>query len=218
MTLSFAPTTDFLSVTDGLAAVTLLRRGSSTTTAIAHALRRAISKRELAASNGLYVAEDCRYHLSVSECAAAPRLGDVILDAAGTRWTILDVAKETMGTRWACNCRDVAAVHRLDCCVDILRATYAADDAGAAEPTWTVYRSGVRARIQPATTDMRIENEARIAAKGYTIYADTDADLDTTHRVRGPNGVMYKILRVTGAERIGELVTIEAEVTPWPRA
>ena len=34
----------------------------------------------------------------------------------------------------------------------------------------------------------------------------------------GPDGTIYKIKAVNAAERIGELQTIEAEVTPWPAA
>ena len=59
MTLAFDPSNDLVQVADGLEAVTLRRRGSTPGgpgTTIAHALRRSVSTREAAASDGRYTA------------------------------------------------------------------------------------------------------------------------------------------------------------------
>ena len=78
------PRTDFFDVVDGLEAVTLLRTGSSNPCMIPHALRRAITVAEAAASDGRYTNTDVRWHLPAAECLASPRLGDLIADGSGS--------------------------------------------------------------------------------------------------------------------------------------
>jgi hypothetical protein len=102
MSVGFDPSTDLVDVADGLEAVTLIPRRASEGTTIAHALPRMVSLREAAASGGQYTQADVRWHLPVEEYATRPALGDVIQDGDGTRWTVLEVEKATMGTRWGC--------------------------------------------------------------------------------------------------------------------
>ena len=122
---------------DGTEAVTLLRRGSAAGaagTAIAHALRRAITAGEAAIvttgdvhkvvpSGGQQLADDLVWHLPVAELPEEPRLGDVILDGDGHRWTILTVKRTTLGARWRCETREVAIAHGLDDTISVLKAT-----------------------------------------------------------------------------------------------
>lgn len=209
---------DFADVVDNLQTVTLLRRESDESVAIAHALRRAVTSDEAAESDGRYTAADVRWHLPVEECAAQPALGDAIVDSTGTRWTVLDVQNATLGSRWACTCRDVAIVFGLDSTITIEEATYAKGTEGASEPTWRTWRAGVRARIQPDRAEPLTQNETRIMQRRFLIYCDATLDLDHNYRIKGRDGRIYKVTAVYNAERIGEATTIEAEVTPWPFA
>jgi len=219
MSLNFDPSTDFADMVDGTETVTLRRRGStpgSPGTVISHALRRAVTTREAAESNGRYTASDVNWHLPAEQLSAAPRLGDVLTDADGRRWTILDVQLATLRTRWQCATRNLAVVYGLDDTVTILKATYAKEEGGAAEPTWRPWKTGVRARIQPAVAEVASEHQARQTTTRYRIFVEEDLVLNHTHQIQGPDGTIYKITGTTGAQRIGELPTVEAEVTPWP--
>ena len=138
MTLSFDPSSD-LTAADGIQNVTLMRRGAaagSSGTSVTGALLRAVTTREAARSNGKCTASDVVCHLPGGELGDGPRLGDVIVDADGRRWTILDAALCTLKTRWRCTARNLAVVYVLDDTVTILKASFTKSDGGAAEATW----------------------------------------------------------------------------------
>jgi hypothetical protein len=117
-----------------------------------------------------------------------------------------------MRTRWRCTARDLAVAHGLDDTVTVLKAVYAKSTGGAAEPTWQVFRTGVRARIQPAATEATVEHQSRRTVKRHDIYVEEDLDLDRTHRIRAADGTVYGIITTRRAERIGELPVIEVEI------
>jgi hypothetical protein len=225
MALEFDPSADLVGVTDGLETVTLRRRGSSVATVITHALRRAVTTREATVLNryntrkrevptgGRYTNSDAAWHLPTQQLGDRPRLGDLIVDGQGQRWTILDVQLATLRTRWRCTARDLAVAFALDDTVTILEATYAKGEGGAAEPTWRTWKTGVRARIQPATADVGAKHQARQTTTRYEIFLEEDLALDHNHRIQGPDGTIYKVRATLGAGRIGELQSIDAEVT-----
>jgi len=207
--MPFDPSQDFTDVVDGLAPVTLECRDGSASVAVSRALRRAIRTREAAPSGGWYTASDLVWHLPVAELAEAPRLGDVIIDADGRRWTVLDVQHAVLEGRWRCVTRDLAIVHGLDQHVDIDQALYGKSDDGAAEPTWRPWKTAVPARIQPCQS-VTTADQGRIRAETrWTIFFGEDLDLDHTHRIRGPDGTVYRILAVRRAERIDALLEID---------
>lgn len=223
----FNPSDDFTAVTDGLETVTLLRRGNmpgETGTVVAHALRRAMTAVEATiaakgdvhkqvASGGRQTAAELAWHLPVVELPDSPRLGDVIVDGAGGRWTVLEVKLTTFGSRWRCVARNVAVAFGLDDTISVLKAAYTKSPCGAAEPTWRTWKTGVRARVQPRETKIVAGAETRSAVSRYRIFAEEDLDLDQTCCIRGADGTLYTIVDTAGAERIGELQVIDVEVT-----
>jgi len=213
MTVSFDLSTDFEDVADGLEAVTLDRRGSSSNVSIGSALRRNLSTREVADSDGKYQAGDLRWHFGVAEVSDDPALGDAIVDAAGERWTILAVRCDTLCNRWRCITRDLAIVYGLDDTVTIEQATYSKGTAGEMEPTYTVWRTGVRARIQEIAVEPGTDAGAQWPGKQYRIYLQDDYGLDQTHRIQDREGNWYRIRRVTGKAALDQLCEVEA--TPW---
>ena len=221
----FDPTDDFATVLDGLETVTLLRRGTSPGDGetIAHALRRAVVTGEATivnrgdvnksvASDGQQTAADVVWHLPVAEVVVAPRLGDVILDGQQQRWTILEVKCTMLGTRWRCTARNVAVAFGLDDTITVLKATYVKGTCGAAEPVWRAWRTGVRARIQPLENKIVAGADARSTVRRYRIFLEEDVDLDHTCSILAPDGTVYTITAAAGAERIGQLQVIDAEV------
>jgi len=212
--MSFDPSSDFADLVDGTEPITLNRRGSTPGGAgetIQNALRRAITVSEAARSNGKYTASDLTWHLPCEQLSKRPGLGDVITDAGGQRWTVLDVRAATLQSRWQCSTRNLAVVYALDDTVTVLKAVYAKGDGGAASATWRPWRTGIRARIQPLETGMGVRHASRQAANQYTIFIEEDLSLDHTHRIKAADGTIYKITNIEGTQRIGKLPAIQAE-------
>jgi hypothetical protein len=196
-----------LSVVDSLETVTYRRRGEtpgSAGTTVSHALRRAVTTREAAASDGRYTTSDVAWHLPAAELPFTPRLGDMICDGSGQRWTILSAVHATLGSRWRCLARSLALVFGLDDVLAVLRPS----GSNSSDPIWTVWRTGIRARIQPAST----ERDGQQTVRQVKIFVAEALGLDATWRLRSARGTIYAMIRETAAERIGELAVIEAEV------
>jgi hypothetical protein len=130
----------------------------------------------------------------------------VILDGDQQRWTILDVKLATLGARWRCTARNVVIAFGLDDTITVLKAT----DGGSA---WRTWRTGIRARIQPIQTKISTTGETPSTSASFRIFVAENLELDHTYCIRGADGVLYTITRVTGADRIGELQVIEVAVT-----
>ncbi len=220
------PSDDFAAVTDGVETVTLLRYGATPGTTgetVIHALRRAMTTGEATivnrgdvhkrvASRGQQTAADIVWHLPVAELVVAPRLGDVIIDGRRQRWPVLEVKRATLGTRWRCAARNVAIAFGLDDTISVLKATYIKGDCGAAEPQWRTWRTGVCARIQPQDIKVAASADSHTTLTRYRIFVEETLALDHTCRILGADGKLYTITSAAGAERIGELQVIDAEV------
>jgi hypothetical protein len=227
MLLDFDPSDDLATVSDGMETVTLLRRGStpgSGGTVINRALRRAISAAEAAIntsgdvhknvpSDGQHTAATVVWHLPVAELPVAPRLGDVILDSDGQRWTIVEIKCATLGVRWRCDTKNVAVAFGLDDTISVLKAVGTAGSSGSSESTWRTWQTGVRARIQPIAATITSSAETAATTMSYRIFVAENLDVDHTCCIRGPDGTIYTITRTIGAERIGELQVIEVQRT-----
>ena len=222
---NFDPNADFSRVADNTEAVTLLRRGDHAgrsgdgdPACPAGARRnRASSPPKTATNRGdISIATDNASRPTSTgtcprpNCTAPPSIGDAILDGDGRRWTILELELIMLRTRWKCFARELSIAYGLDDTVAVLKAEYAKSDAGAAEPAWQTWRTGIRARIQPLEVKVDVENSARCATSTYRIFVEDDLALDQTHRIRGADGTVFQITAVTGAARLGELQTIEA--------
>jgi len=221
----FDPTADLPAIADGLETVTLLRRDDPlgvAGTRIERALRLAIVRHEPVVGNryevrrqvdtfGRFTAGDVIWRLPMDGVPAAPRLGDVLLDSASRRWTILEVQRPPLDLGWRCTARDLVLAWSLDNAVTVLQPVFAKGDGGAAEATWIAWRTGVRASIQPVRQSPANEHGAARAVTRARILLAENLPLSAMHRVLGPDGSVYRILTVTGAERLGEPQAIEAE-------
>ncbi len=206
----FDPSDDFPDVIDGLEAVTLVRADGSPGVAVPSALRLATRSREAAPCAGHYATSDVVWNLPGAQLPDGPRLGDTIVDASGQRWTVLEVQRAARGTRWRCAARHLAIAGGLDAAIDIEQATLAKGESGVDVPTWTVWRAGVPARIQPIRTHTLTAEGRQLAATCVTIYLAEDVGVDPTHRIRGPDGRIYTIQAVRKASRADALVEIDA--------
>lgn len=214
MAAAFSPVTDFESVVDGLTAVTLRPRSGADVPA-EKCLRRAVTQKEAAASDGKYTTNDVVFHLSINEIATQPALGSSIIDDLGT-WRILEVARQTLSARWRCICRNLAITADLCTLVTIQFATYAKGLSGAQEPTWATQQANVRAKVQLEGADRTVEHQAQHTPRLASIYFVDQVLLTTNHRIVGPDGAIYKVKSWEDADRIDALYKVNAEVTRWP--
>jgi hypothetical protein len=221
MTTHFDPSNDFEKIIDNAESVTLLRRGATSGESgeiIPHALRRTVSLSEPLAgardevqsnldSSGKAVAFDTTWHLLASELSKPPSLGDVILDGPGRRWTIIEMQLVVLRSRWRCLARELSIAHGLDDTITILQADYSQSSSDLA---WRVWRSGVRASIQPVQTTIKITSSSRSSTASYQIFPEEELTLDHNHRLRAADGALFEITSVKNATKLGELQTIEA--------
>ena len=208
MSVSFDPADDFANVVDGLEPVTLLRPGGAATS-VGGALRAAVSTAEARASEGKVTAGDVVWHLPAAELASPPVPGDVIVDAAGGRWTVLAVRRATAQSRWRCACRNLAIAGGLDQHVDIEQATYAKGEHGAEQAAWRPWRTGVAARIQPIQATASDEHQRHVTTAEFVVYLGEPLAVDHTHRIKSPDGTVYRVVGSRRAERIDALMEID---------
>jgi hypothetical protein len=160
-------------------------------------------------SQGQVIAADAVWHLPAAEVPDAPRPGDVIVHG-DDRWTVLEVRCQTLAGRWRCQCRNLAVAHGLNSYVDIQRASYVKSAGGSQTPSWSVWKAGVQARIQPAETQVQDEHETKKTEVRVTIYLAEDVAIDHTHRIRGADGAIYSVLGSRKEQRIDALLEIDA--------
>ena len=140
-----------------------------------------------------------------------PRLGDVILDAAGGRWTVLEVKRATLGARWCCSSRDVAIAFGLDDTISVLKATDSRGGCGAAGPCGE--RGGPASGPASSRPRPQIAHAAGVASTttqlSHLRRGRPGAGPHLLHSRRGRDDLHHH--RPIGAERIGELQVIDVE-------
>lgn len=206
----FDPATDFAQVADALEPVTLRRSDGSGASSLAGALRRAVTTREAAASDGKYTSSDVRWHLPADELSAPPRLGDQIVDASGESWTILETQLATCGSRWQCTTRNLALAGGLNTYITILREVAAKGPSGAVEATWAPVANLVRARIQELSAVRNEQHGRQSGTVRAKIYLAEQILVDNGNRVQAADGTVYEVTGYELADSISSLFTINA--------
>jgi len=235
MSAAFDPQGDLPLAADGLETVTLFRRGvisGASGQAVAHALRRNATMRALgpagteadartaatsdaAAGTGACPAVgQAVWHLPAEELSQAPEAGDVILDGQHRRWTVLDAQSAALGSRWRCLARCLALAFALDDTVSVLRAEHTKGQAGAAAAVWRVWRTGLRARVQPVESGTAAEHALRRPATRWRILLEDHLLLDERHRIQTRDGRVYRVRRTIAPQQIGEPLVVEVELLP----
>ena len=79
-----------------------LSTGDVTDSDVPGTIRYEISRREVFASNGYFTGQDVVFEIQVSVLSRTPAEGDLITEADGTNWYIVDVQKTTFDTIWRC--------------------------------------------------------------------------------------------------------------------
>jgi hypothetical protein len=202
--------TDFAIVADRLEPVTLERRDGASVP-LAGALRRAVTTREAAISDGKYTSGDVRWHLSAAELAKPPRLGDRIIDGGDQSWTILELRLATCGSRFECVTRNLAIAAGLDTLISIRRDLVVKGVNGAAERSWQSYRTNVRARIQEQTAERSEQHGRQSGVVTAKIYLAEQIPVDNGFQIVAADGTTYEVTGYESPDEIGRLFVINAE-------
>ncbi len=210
MTVAFNPQADFSQVADRLEPVTLKRSDESGSVALSGALRRAMTTREAAQSDGKYTTSDVHWHLAAAELSAQPRLGDQIIDASGESWTILKTQLATCGSRWNCTARNLALAGGLNTFITILREVAAKGPSGAVEPAFVPFASGVRARIQELSAVRGQQHGRQSGTITAKIYLAQQILVDNGDRIESSAGTIYEVVGYESPDSITRLFTINA--------
>lgn len=217
MTFATAIAGDFVAVADGLEAVTLKYPGAATTTAVASALRRAISIREVIASSGRYTKSDLVWHFPVSAVATQPPIGSKIVDSASVYWTVLDIAKQTLTNRWrAVTCRvRVPPGPQVELTVQESNAAHG--QHGAAELQWHDLAT-VIGWIEDVASDLTSLHDRKASIARFQVTLSEDVEIDpATCRIVGPDGQVYLITQSRGSA-LDSLQTLDVIQQPTPEA
>lgn len=208
MSLTLDLSTDFATVTDGLAKVIV--DGID----VNACLRRAVSVREAAASGGKYLSTDVAFHLDAQELPA-PSVGGKITDVDG-EWTILGIDWQTLVKRWRCVARQLKIGDGLT--VAIQAPTYTKGATGAEEATFSNVASGIPARIQLLTSEMEVVNTNRTSKTDARVFFATEQTLGPGYRIIGSGGQILKVLSWDGFDDINQFFAATCEVSKWPRS
>lgn len=204
-----------LKLFDGVESVTLRSADASAEVLIEHGLRRGVTAREAEASQGKYTQADAKWHLPAEETSFAPEVGMRLEDEAGTTWTILQVERLALGTRWTCWARDLVLVEGLAERVTIQRATWVKGDAGALHPEWEDWQVDLPARLQLQSASVQSEKQQRAGRARVKVFLAEQVLVDGNHRLVH-QGQVYNVLGYEKPDRIDQLFVIEAERVPWP--
>lgn len=214
----FDPIGDFENIVDGLKPITLVPANGAAVPGIT-SLRRAVTHKEAAASNGRYTTSDTVFHVSTVDYAPRLPLGSQIIEAGGERWTVLEHAYQTLLARWR------YVVRRLDTGLDVGNpgtvfrevATYAKSETGALEPTWVRDAAPTNVRFEPIEDSRQVENDIAHFPSRFVGYFETEIEITVKVRfVDTAKNIIYKPVKAMDREKLGELFAVECEVTRWP--
>jgi hypothetical protein len=205
MAVEFSTEGDFAAIVDGSESVTLKRRESAETVAVARALRHSSNTEEAEESGGHVARHDVLWQFGWDDAANPPRVGDSIIDAAGGSWTILSVERCGAGTRLRCQTRNLHLVYELVDRIDVQQAVWDDPGTGPEIVGWTTVRTAVPARIQPYQVAVDQEATPPSSTSTCRVILGDQIELDHNHRLVDPQGAVYQVIEFSQAERIDVL-------------
>jgi hypothetical protein len=134
-----------------------------------------------------------------------PRLGDVIIDAAGECNTILAMEHFSLTGRVRCETRNLRIVYQLTDRVNVQFAVIEDSGGGPEIVGWTTVRAAVPARIQPEEMEVDTATEPATAESRYRIILGEQLELATNTRFVDGAGNVYSLVSYEQAERIDVL-------------
>jgi hypothetical protein len=209
--VSFDCSGDFVAVTDGLVALSIIPHPDlvppTTTQNVTHALGKSVTTREAAASNGRYQLGDRFWTFPAAE--GTPSLGSVLVDPSGEQWTIIDQNKEDLMALWKCTGRNLAITGNLNEYVTILKRTITKGTSGAVESSWPIWKQNVRGRLQESSSNRSEQHGRQSGTITAKVFTAVQYKLDNGYRVvRNSDGVIWEVEGYENPDSIGSLATL----------
>jgi hypothetical protein len=205
---------DFAAILDGGEPITLLRKDSAATVAVAKAWRFSSHTSEAEPAGGHVAQTDVIWQFAWDEANGPPRLGDAIVDGAGECHTILAVDGLGAKTRIRCATRNLRLVYELTDRVTIERAVREDGEGGPEVVGWETLRALVPARIQPLRLEVDDPASPAAATATFRIILGERLDLPPDTRFVDSQGNIYALVEFTQAERIDALPAAVAVKQP----
>lgn len=197
---------------------------------IARAKRRSVTTRDVMAGVAAYGAQDATWHLPnvLLPPGVTPKRADVIVDTRGDRWTVLEAALESYGSRWRLPCRNLILAEDLRDTVTIERCTISFDGAGVKIKAWPT-RTGptdtspvggkilyqLPAKVQTMSVELADERGIRGAKGTVAVVVGRQVIVDPEQdRVKLSDGSYLDLLGYHEPDRDDVLPTLDCEKRP----
>jgi hypothetical protein len=205
MSVQWDASDDFAPWVDQLESVTLRRRNSGDSVAVAAALRRHSATQEAEPSGGVARQADATWHLQLPAGESAPQLGDVVIDARDQRWTIQRTEQSSLLGRWKCFARELRVAFGCDERVDVQRAVWDDLGEGPVIVDWTFVYTALPVRIQPEETVVSGPLSSPTSTERFTVILGEAFPLEPDDRFVAADGAVYRLESIEQAGRIDVL-------------
>jgi len=195
---------DFAEITDALESVELERHDSGQTVEALAAWRQEEDTRETEPSGGVALAADAVWHVQLVN-NAVPYVGDVLVDVAGNRWTILIAEALPLLKRWKCSTRELriaACCHDL---VDLQRPVWEDNGSGPEIVGWNDVATTVPARIQPDVVQVSEGSDPPEGTTYFRIVLGEQLPILPGDRIVDDVGTIYWLVTYEQSHRIDTL-------------
>lgn len=196
---------DFPQLVESLESVTLSRRASTRTVAISAARRLSTISTEANPSGGLAQQADAIWHLQMPSGESAPKIGDVVVDENGGRWTILETQEFLLLGRWKCVTRELSIAHGCLDRVDIERAIWGDLGSGPEIVDWVYVSTALPVTIQPEEIVVDTTANPSVTQSFFQILLSESISLQPDDRFIAEDGSVYLLQSYEGADRIDRL-------------
>jgi hypothetical protein len=204
---------DFATILDGAEPVTVRRWNSPETISVTAAWRYASKMDEVEIGSGDYARHDVIWQLPWDPSDEGPRLGDLVIDAAGECWTIITVERLRLDTRYKCLARNLLLAFGLDTQVDVQLADVTDLSSRPESVNWITLQAAVPARILQDNTKVSFDpgdaeeeiDPAYTSKATYRIILGEQIELDHNHRLVDAQGAVYDVVEFAHFGRIDRL-------------
>lgn len=182
------------------------------------ALRRQLSVREAAPSEGAYTSRDVAFSIRRSSvCKSPPGVGGVITTLDNEVFTIKGVDKVTLKSRFRVWCGEPVIEGDLDDELTFEEPVSKLDEYSAPYTEWTAVYSNVPGKIHTEETKSMVAFSSRQDAPDVKVYAKNVPEVKPNWRVKGRDGEYYNIFKVTTPPLAG-IAVMEASSARTPLA
>ncbi len=187
---------------------------------VTHAMRDQLRGSQRSPSGGVYTGYESTWVIPQALLPEGweikPR--DAIVDARGTRHTVLTADHDASAWTWQCGTVDLVLALDLRDIISIERATLVYDTSGApSKEVWQVRYSGLAARVQDDSADIADERGLRYGKRRFSVIVGRQVPAVEVAEDRvawNDNGTTryLDILRIRQTEQIEQLPVLECEL------